>query len=163
MTVRAHKDDLDLEQLSERLQELEERVAALEMSRASPANPPVEAILGTLHREREKPATSISVVPVLGKAVLAIAGAYLLRATAESGAVTRWFMLVVGIVYGGFWLLWAVQSHRHSHFSSTIFALTAAIILPPLLWEGTVRFQVLTVGFASAVLVVVVLLSLWER
>jgi len=55
------------------------------------------------------PAGATSVVPVVGKAVLAIAGAYLLRAIAESGVVPRWMMLVAGIAYAGVWLVWAAR------------------------------------------------------
>ena len=58
------------------------------------------------------------------------------------------------------WLVWAVRSHQRSHFASAIFGLTAAVILPPLLWEGTVRFHELPVSFTSAVLAGAVLLCL---
>ena len=160
MAERAQKEERELEQLCERLQELERRVAALEMRGESPANTPVETFLGVLPKENEKRTRSTSVVPVLGKAVLAIAGAYLLRAVAESGAMPRRMMLMAGIAYAGVWLVWAVRSHRKSHFASLIFGLTAAVILSPLLWEGTVRFQDLTASFASTVLVGAVVLSL---
>ncbi len=160
MAEQAQKDERELQLVYERLQELEKRVAVLEMRTELPTSTPVEAFLGAVPKAKEKPARSTSAVPLLGKAVLAIAGAYLLRAVAESGVVPRWIMLVAGIVYAAVWLVWAVRSHRTSHFASVIFALTAATILPPLLWEGTVRFQELTPGFAAAVLVGAVVLTL---
>jgi hypothetical protein len=160
MAEQAGKIDLELEQISERLQELERRVATLEKQKESPASATVETFLSEIPKEKEKPVRSTGVVPVLGKAVLAIAGAYLLRAVAESGTVPRWMMLMAGIVYAAMWLVWAVRRHRTSHFASAIFGLTAAMILPPLLWEGTVRFQELTAGFSAAVLVGAVVLSL---
>ena len=83
-----------------------------------------------------------------------------MRAIAESRAEWRWMMLVTGIAYAMVWLVWAVRSHRSSHFASVVFGLTAALILPPLLWEGTVRFHELSVGVASLVLVGEVVLSL---
>jgi hypothetical protein len=149
-----------LEQIYARLQALENRVATLERREEFPANVPAEASLGAIPKEKEKRTRSTSVGPVLGKAVLAIAGAYLLRAIAESRAESRWMMLMAGIAYAMVWLVWAVRRHRSSHFASVIFGLTAALILPPLLWEGTVRFHELTVGFTSVVLVGGVLLSL---
>ena len=170
MTEQAEKIErsLEIEQLNERLQELERRVVALESRGVMPASAPPETLKaaipqedsGVLLKEKEKRLGSTSVVPVLGKAVLAIAGAYLLRAVAESGAAPRWIMLMAGIVYAGFWLVWAERSHRSSHFASVIFGLTAATILSPLLWEGTVRYQALTAGFTAAVLVGMVVLSL---
>jgi hypothetical protein len=160
MAERAQKEGQESDLVYERLQKLERRVAALEMRGELPASTPVETFLGTSPKEKMERARSTSAVPVLGKAVLAIAGAYLLRAVGESGAAPRWMMLVAGIVYAGIWLVWAVRSHRSSHFASVVFGLTAAMILPPLLWEGTVRFQELTAGFASAVLVGAVVLSL---
>ena len=160
MTEHAENVEQELERVSARLQELERRVATLEKRGELPATPPVEAFLGAIPKEREKRARSTSVGPVLGKAVLAIAGAYLLRAIAESRAEWRWIMLVTGIAYAMVWLVWAVRSHRSSHFASVVFGLTAALILPPLLWEGTVRFHELSVGVASLVLVGEVVLSL---
>lgn len=160
MAEQAEKNDLGLEQVHERLQELERRVAALERRGLAPASAPVEAFLGIKAKKEEERAGTTRAVPVLGKAVLAIAGAYLLRAIAESGAAPRRMLLVVAIAYAGAWLAWAARTHRRSHFTSVIFGMTAAFILAPLLWEGTVRFQVLTAGFASAVLVGYVALSL---
>ena len=160
MPEQEEKVEHGLEQIHARLAELERRVAALEKRRELPATSSVDTFLGAIPKEKEKRLGSISAVPVLGKAVLAIAGAYLLRAIAESGAVPRWIMLVTGMVYAAVWLAWAVRSHRTSHFASVIFALTAAVILPPLLWEGTVRFRKLTAGFTSVVLVGAVVLSL---
>jgi hypothetical protein len=149
-----------LERIYARLQALERRVAALENRGELPANAPLEPFLAAIPKKKRKWTGSTSVGPVLGKAVLAIAGAYLLRAVAESGAAPRWMMLVAGIAYATVWLVWAVRSHRRSHFASVIFGLTAALILPSLLWEGTVRFHEFTVGFTSVVLVGGVLLSL---
>ena len=149
-----------LERISERLEELERRVGTLEKQGESPTNAPVKAYAGVIPKEKEKRTGSTSVGPVLGKAVLGIAGAYLLRAIAESGAASLRMMLVAGIAYAAVWLVWAVRSHQRSHFASVIFGLTAAVILPPLLWEGTVRFHELPVSFTSAVLAGAVLLCL---
>ena len=75
MAERAEKTELGIEQLCERLEELERRVAALERREVVPVRTPVESILGVKPKQKEKRAGATSVVPVLGKAVLAIAGA----------------------------------------------------------------------------------------
>jgi hypothetical protein len=160
MAKPVEKIEPGLEVVYERLGELEKRIEALEKREVASANPSVGNILGAIPKDKEKKAGGTSAVPVIGRAVLAIAGAYLLRAVAESGAAPRWVMLVAGIVYAGLWVVWAARSHGRSHFASEIYALSAAAILAPLLWEGTVRFGALTAGFAAAVLVGYVGLSL---
>lgn len=160
MPEQAEKSDLLFQQVEERLQGLERRVAALEGRAALPTSPATAAVPGAKPKEQEKRTGATRAVPVLGKAVLAIAGAYLLRAIAESGAAPRWILLILAIGYAGAWLVWAVRTHRKSHFASVVFGATVAFILAPLLWEGTVRFQDLTPSFASGVLVGYVALSL---
>jgi hypothetical protein len=161
----------NVEQLSERLRELERRVAALEHS---PATPPSE--LAAVAAETRWPNSSRGVfpllempsgaVPILGKAVLGIAGAYLLRAIAESGTVPKFPVLMVAIVYAALWMVWAVRTHDTNRFASITYSVTSALILSPLLWESTVRFQVLSPAFSSVVLSVFFVLTLalaWQR
>jgi hypothetical protein len=154
----------DRDQLIDRVRELERRVSALEghpeiQSPSPPASPfprsrPPETWLGF-------PATNVPArVAVFGKAVLGIAGAYLLRAIAESGSIPKLPVLVLAIVYAGIWLVWAVRTHAANHFASVTYAITAALILAPLLWESTVRFQVLPPVFTAVVLVAFVALAL---
>jgi len=163
----------DVEQLSERVRELERRVSALEGQPEKLATAPAEPNFA-LQRPRP-PATwrgfppaqvPGGAVPVLGKAVLGIAGAYLLRAIAESGAIPKLPILTLAIVYAGLWMLWAVRTHAANRFASATYAITAVLILAPLLWESTVRFQVLAPAFTAVVLVAFVVLALalaWQH
>jgi hypothetical protein len=163
----------DVEQLSERVRELERRVSALE---GQPEKSTPASAQPNLALQRPRPPATWrgfppaevpgGAVPVLGKAVLGIAGAYLLRAIAESGAVPKLPILIVAIVYAGLWMFWAVRSHAANRFASATYGITAALILAPLLWESTVRFQVLSPAFAALVLVAFVVLALalaWRR
>lgn len=158
----------DVEQLSERLRKLEDRVSALEGQPASATFTPAESesVAGTKSRPAEPvpgfvgPNLSAGTLPVFGKAVLGIAGAYLLRAVAESGTLPKLPLLVVAIVYAGMWLVWAVRTHATNSFAGVTYAITAAMILSPLLWESTVRFQLLSPVFTAAVLVAFVVLAL---
>jgi len=163
----------DIEQLSTRLRDLERRVTALEQQpeKATPAEP---ELAGNASKEAQPSATWLGfqwempsgVVPVLGKAVLGIAGAYLLRAIAESGSIPKLPVLAVATIYAALWMVWAVISHDKNGFASVIYALTATFILSPLLWESTVRFQVLSPTYAAVVLVAFVMLTLalgWQR
>src|SRR5579864_1539498 len=164
----------DVEQLSERVRELERRVTALEGQPEKPTS--TASVTPNLALQRPRaPATwrgfppadvPGGAVPILGKAVLGIAGAYLLRAIAESGAIPKLPILILAIVYAALWMLWAVRTHTKNRFASATYAVTAALILAPLLWESTVRFQVLAPAFAAVVLVAFVVLALalaWQR
>src|ERR1700739_942877 len=137
MPEQAEKTELSLQQLCERLEHLEQRVASLEKPAELPASTPEHAILGITRRDTERRVGSV--VPVLGKAVLAIAGADFVRAIAQSGSAPRRILLLVAIVYAGAWLVWASRAHRKSPAASVTFGMTAALILAPLLWEGAVR------------------------
>jgi len=105
-------------------------------------------------------------VPIVGKAVLGIAGAYLLRAIAESNSAPKLPVLFVAILYACFWMVWAVRVHAANRFASITYAITSALILSPLMWESTVRFQVLSPAVAAAVTVAFVVLTIavaWQR
>jgi hypothetical protein len=165
---------LALEQLSEQLRSLERRVAALE---GQPEKPPsTEPHPSSVALERPRPPatwrgfppveTPSGAVPILGKAVLGVAGAYLLRAIAESSTVPKLPVLFIAIAYACFWMVWAVRIHAASRFASTTYAVTSALILSPLLWESTVRFQVLSPAIAAAVTVAFVVLTIalaWRK
>ena len=158
-----------VEQLNERILTLETRVAVLEgqppkvvaaPSPAKPAQPrPPETWQGF------PPLELPSVVSTLGKAVLGIAGAYLFRALAESGAVPKWPVLALAIVYAALWMVRAVKISAQG-FASITYALTSILILSPMLWETTVRFQFLSPAFTGGILVAFFLLTLvltWKR
>ena len=159
---------LALEQLREQVRSLERRVAELE--ERSPASSSGEPDRGAIALQRPPaPATwrrfppletSSGAVSILGKAVLGIAGAYLLRALAEASAIPKLPVLLVAILYACFWMLWAVRIHAASRFASTAYAVTSALILSPLLWESTVRFQVLSPAIAAAITVAFVVFAI---
>jgi hypothetical protein len=162
-----------IEQLAEQVRDLERRVAAIEGHETS-FTTDLGAGSTALQRPRP-PATwrgfppleiSSGAVPTLGKAVLGIAGAYLLRALAKSTSVPQLPVLVLAILYACFWLVWAVRVHRSSNFASAAYAVTSALILSPLLWESTVRFKVLSPVASAAVTVGFVVLAIalsWRR
>jgi hypothetical protein len=165
---------LVLEELSEHVRSLERRVAALEAQQEHPL--PSETQDPSIALERPRPPatwlgfppveTPSGLVPILGKAVLGIAGAYLLRAIAESSSVPKLPVLFVAIAYACFWMVWAVRIHAASRFASITYGITSALILSPLLWESTVRFQVLSPALAAAVTVAFIVLTIalaWRR
>lgn len=156
-----------LERFSRKLESLEHRVAALEEQRERAAATESHSEFD-LQRPRAPEtwrgfpsvAAPSGAVPILGKAVLGIAGAYLLRAVVESGSVPKLPVLFVAIVYAYFWLILAARVHKASRFASVTYCVTSALILSPLLWESTVRFQVLSPALAAVWFVGFVVLAL---
>jgi hypothetical protein len=148
-------DDLldALARLTDRLDQLERRVSALERSSATDTFAPMtgEPASGTPAAEFALPQAG-GVFPVLGKVMLGIAGAYLLRAVAESGSVPQVLVVALALAYAGMWLVWAARAATTAPFARAAYAVTSALILAPMLWELTLHFKVLPAYAAAGVL-----------
>ncbi len=92
-------------------------------------------------------------IQIAGIAILGIAGAFLLRALADSGAVPRLVAVAIAILYAAAWLLFSRRTREHDAFATATYGVTAALILTPLLWEVTVRFQILPPPATACILV----------
>jgi hypothetical protein len=141
-----------LEQLTARLATLERRVDLLERPSAEPIAP--KALIPPTAEAGEGLSLTQAggAFSVLGKAMLGIAGAYLLRAVAESSSLPRLAIAAVAIVYALLWLVAAARVPAEEWLSSTIYAGTSALILAPMLWELTLSFKVLSAPATSAIL-----------
>lgn len=143
-----------LERLTARLETLERRVAVLEhpsavVSGAAVQGPnPVQAV----ESGAELSIAQAGIFSVLGRALLGIAGAYVLRAVAESSSLPRVAIAGIAIAYAMMWLVWAVRVPAGAWFASTIYAGTSALILAPMLWELTLNFKVLPVEATASIL-----------
>ena len=91
-------------------------------------------------------------LPVVGKALLGLAGAYLLRALTEGGALPNRAGVAAGILYAGGWLLWAARVPAEETLTAAVDSLTAALVLAPLLWEATVRYRAIAPATAGGTL-----------
>jgi len=152
-----------LEHLTARLAALERRVALLENPSTSPCAPApvVQAVAQSVAETGEGLSLTQSggAFSVLGKAMLGIAGAYLLRAVAESSSLPKLAIAAVAIVYALLWLVAASRVPAEKWFPSTIYAGTSALILAPMLWELTLSFKVLTAPATAAILGVFVIVA----
>lgn len=144
-----------LEQLSSRVEALEKRVHDLEHPSEALAPPAIHLPVAQVGaRDAEEAATeqASNVFPVLGRAMLGIAGAYVLRAIAESSLAPRQVSTAVAIAYAVAWLVWAAKAKSIAPFARAIYAATSALILAPMLWELTLRFNVLSPALTASVL-----------
>ncbi len=150
-------DDLpgEITRLAARLEALEERIEALEhpgelpKAVAAPDSIPMQAA----QADQASPfALAGGAFSVLGMAMLGIAGAYLLRAVAESTSLPKLGVAAIAIAYAIFWLVWAARAQAGAWFAGATYACTSALILAPLLWELTLRFKVLPAAAAAGVI-----------
>jgi len=157
--------------LKEQLDNLERRVYVLEHPNADPTPAPelsVETI--NVHplpeAEEYSFAKASGIIPMLGKSLLGIAGAYLLRAVAESGSVPKQAVVVLAIAYAVMWLVLAVRVHTMAWYTGITYTTTSGLILAPMLWELTLRFKVLPPSVTAVVLATYAMLALalsWRR
>jgi len=149
-----------IEALTEAVEELRRRIAALEQWSATvasgvnvPGTPAPSAI-----PTAELPDVSPGILAALGRLLLGIAGAYLLRAITEAGLVPQLAGTILGLLYAAGWLVATFRISSGDRLSVAIHGITAACIVAPLLWEATVRFHtVSTLASASALAAFVIL------
>jgi hypothetical protein len=130
-----------------RIARIEER---LELPQAVP--PPVPIQPAAPEVSRMALAEGASAIPVLGRALLGLAGAYVLRAITESRALPQQAGVLAGILYAVLWLLWAARTPTGRRVEAALYSLTSALVLGPLLWEATIRFHAISTWAAAAVL-----------
>ncbi|HEY1576536.1 MAG TPA: hypothetical protein VGF82_05610 [Terracidiphilus sp.] len=140
-------------ELSNRVDELEKRVFALEHPKE------LAGAIVPAQSQAARPASSgqkfalqtANIFPTLGRAMLGIAGAYVLRALASADAAPKPAVAAVAIAYSFVWLIWAARVSKSNPLSSAIYAATSTLILAPMLWETTLHFQTFSpVATASA-------------
>jgi hypothetical protein len=160
--------------LVEEVRDLRTRVARMEMAmgmaaHAAPATaaspdtalpgPPEHAAPGIL----ESPST---LVPVIGRALLGLAGALMLRALTEAGTFSPRMGVAVGLVYAMLWLVWAARTPAAHRLETALHGLTSVLVLSPLLYEATTRLHAISTWTAGALLLAFTLFGLavsWRK
>ena len=107
-----------------------------------------------------------ALLPVLGRALLGLAGAYLLRALTESATIPPPLGVAAGILYAVFWLFWAARTDAANRVDAALYSLTAVLVLCPLLWEATLHFHAISTWSAGSLLVLFVFFGLgvsWRK
>jgi len=95
-----------------------------------------------------------SIFGSVAKAVLGLAGAYLLRAGSEAGWLPHAAGVLTAFAYSLTWIVVAGKLPRRDHATSTIFTVTASIIFLGLVWENAVRSPLLQPRIAALLIVV---------
>jgi len=129
------------------------RIAALEgMTAEAPAvaGEVTEAVKTTETAQEiladQWPISAVKGTPALvGRSLLILAGAFLLRALTEAGTFTNGTGVVLGLAYAASWIIAAAMAARKgSRGSAGFFAVCAALIADPLIFEASTEFGVLS-------------------
>jgi hypothetical protein len=137
--------------------ELERRITRLEKllgaeETPAPSQAPAPAVAAAQPEFPPITVNPAALLPLLGRGLLGLAGAYLLRALTESAAIPAAWGVAGGILYALFWLFWAAQTPTANRVETAIHSLTAVLVLCPLVWEGTMRFHAISTWAAAALL-----------
>jgi hypothetical protein len=101
-----------------------------------------------------------NMVAVLGRMLIAIAGAYVLRALTEWGVLPAAAGVALGLIYALIWLVVGARLPGEAKFAAALSCSTSVLVMAPLLWEATVRLKVMSSGMSSAVLAAFALIAL---
>ena len=143
-------------ELARSLRSVEARVAALEGS-ATPlplqvAEPGPAPGLASVPSAAAEPAVP-SIVALAGRCLFVLAGAFLVRALTDSGALPHAAGVALGLAYALTWLVLADRAGRAGFkAAANAWGVTALVIACPLIWEASTRFGVLRPTAAAAVL-----------
>jgi hypothetical protein len=81
---------------------------------------------------------------LIGRSLVVLGGAFALRAITEAAIVPQFAGMLLGLTYAVLWILLADRAAgRDRRTSATFHGFAAAIIGFPLLWEATVKFELL--------------------
>lgn len=155
--------------LQREVRDLALRVAQLErqLDIPAPSGAGASACLPTpVHDAARIGLAPSSVLPLAGRALLGLAGAYLLRALTESAVLSSSAGVALGILYAVLWLVWAARTPAERRLETAIHSVTSVLVLCPLLWEATLRFQVVSTWTAGAILLAFTVFALavsWKK
>ena len=131
----------DLSELTRQVQDLQQRVLTLEQRLGEGTVRAAEAeVAGLAPAPVSEAALGLrvpsSALPALGRALLAMAGAYLLRALTEFGAMPPTVGVAIGLIYAVVWLLVAARLPVEQELATVLTSGTSMLIMGPLIWEA---------------------------
>src|SRR5690242_20700005 len=148
----------ELDELVLQVRDLQQRVLKLEellAIRTEPAKTPAPAAATAF----DLPSNPI---PVLGRMLLAIAGAYVLRALTDWGVLPAAAGVAIGLVYALVWLWLATRAPLEAKFQAAVNGFTSMLIMAPLVWEASGRLKAMSSGTSAAILAGFALIALWR-
>lgn len=151
-----------LERIESNIRELSARLAAVEsvahvQAVVAPVVAPVENV-----SDQTTAADLRHPMALMGRSVLILGGAFVLRALTESAVLPPIGGVAAGLIYAVAWILLAHRAAGRGKRGEALFdCASAAVIAYPLVWETTVRFRLMSATAAVTLLLTVSLILLW--
>ncbi len=158
MNDRVSELEARVSDLVDAVRRMEGRLDALEKAPLSPAArrraaTAVAAHDATVASLKSEAAAAGSTLSLLGRTMLVLAGAFVLRALTDAGMLPGWPGVVLGFVYAGTWVAAADRAGARGRRASAVFHLVAAMVIGfPLLYEAATRFRLLSPVASAAML-----------
>jgi hypothetical protein len=92
--------------------------------------------------------------------LVAIAGAYVLRALTDWGVLPAAAGVAIGLIYSLIWLVVAARLPVEAKFAAALSCSTSVLIMAPLVWEAAGRLKVMSSGSSSGVFAAFALIAL---
>jgi len=157
MDDRLSRLEAQMEQLTDRVAGFERRLAALEArALVAPAAPALGApTVGESDAEVElgglQKSDLATIVAAVGRTLVILAGAYLLRALTDSGVLAAGPGALLGLAFALGWIVMADRAGARGHtLHATFHGVAFVLIALPLLFEATTRFRFLDSAAAAA-------------
>ncbi|HSL23976.1 MAG TPA: hypothetical protein VK886_20755 [Vicinamibacterales bacterium] len=162
MADRVSQLTADVQRLSRTVQQLERRVVELEgalaVAAAAGLRPPPAGSLAASAPQGD-PATTVDeglstlsgAMALVGRTLVVLGGAYLLRALTEAHVLPKSAGVALGLMYATVWLAAAARRAVPSA-SATFHATAATLIVLPMVWEASFKFQIVRPEGSAALL-----------
>lgn len=157
MEDRLSRLEAQLGQLVSRVAAFEQRLAALETrapaaeaahAHGAPSADEMDREAGLADLRKSDLTTMVTLV---GRTLVVLAGAYLLRALTDSGVLAAGPGVLLGLVFALTWVVMADRAGGHGRrLHATFHGVAFVLITLPLLYEATTRFHFLDPGAAAA-------------
>ena len=156
--------DTRLDGIDRRLEALERRLLALEGSpTAASAGARLESVAAAI---AAPDVDAVTILALIGRTFVILAGAYLLRAVTESGVVSHTAGVALGLAYASAWPLIADRVAARSTLAATFYGACGVLVGMPLVWEAATRFALIgpvAAALLLAALAALVLAVSWHR
>jgi hypothetical protein len=157
--------DQRIASLESTLRNLETRLAALESSPPSAATEPLPQVESYEPGPSLRSSLGLSLAD-FGRGFLIMAGAFMLRALANSEVLPTRIGVGLGLLYALLWIFMAGRSGADRKGHTLLYSGLSALIAFPLLWEAPTRFAALTPTMAASLLALVTafaVVTAWRR
>ncbi len=174
MSKAVEEAGVDVEQLAKRLDRIEARLSELEAWRASAISAPMMARRGAavreaadaeLETELDESAASGFDLALVGRTLIVLGGAFMLRAASDMGTIPVSAGVALGLVYAAAFALFALRE-QVSRTSASFHGFATILVAFPLVWEATKKFGIFgpwTAALALSAVSALILVLCWRR